>query len=304
MYVNETGRIFDIQRFSIHDGPGIRTNVFLKGCPLRCKWCHNPEGLKTHPDLSYNAEKCIGCGACAAVCPHGCHTIDGQGHRFDRSRCVVCGKCCEVCYTDALERLGREATVQEVLDEVLKDRPFYETSGGGMTLSGGEPLYQPRFAVALLAGAKEAGLHTCIETSGFCPEETLRSVMDDVDIFLFDIKETDPVRHEAFTGVSNKIILRNLHLLEEAGKSIVLRCPVIPGFNARDEHFRQVALLASSLRHVLRVELEPYHPLGISKSERLGRENGCDNRSFMSAADAARYRDLMQPLTTLEIKIN
>lgn len=304
MDTNGTGRIFDIQRFSIHDGPGIRTNVFLKGCPLRCKWCHNPEGLEIHPDLSYNADRCIGCGACAAACPYGCHTIGEQGHSFDRSRCVVCGKCCEVCYTDALERLGREVTVREVLDEVLKDRPFYETSGGGMTLSGGEPLYQPRFAAALLAGAKEEGLHVCIETSGFCSEETLRSVMEHVDIFLFDIKETDPVRHEEFTGVSNEVILRNLQLLDDAGKSVVLRCPVIPGFNARDEHFRQVALLADSLRHVLRVELEPYHPLGISKSERIGRQSGCDNRSFMSAGEASRYRDLMQPLTALEIKIN
>lgn len=265
-----TGVIFNIQRFSINDGPGIRTNVFVKGCPLRCRWCHNAESLHPRTELRFRASACVGCGACAAVCEHGGHVFDAAGHTVDRTGCIACGKCAEACLYDGLELVGRTVTVDEVLEEVERDRPFYETSGGGLTLTGGEPTAQSEFAVALLTEAKARGLHTCVETCGFAPWEVLERMAAVTDLFLFDYKETDPAKHKEFTGVDNGRILNNLRRLDEMGCATVLRCPIIPTLNDREDHFAGICALANSLQHVTEVHVEPYHSLGGEKYTELG----------------------------------
>ena len=271
------GRIFDIQRFSIHDGPGIRTTVFLKGCPLRCVWCHNPEGMSASPIISFLPERCLGCGECVRACPQSAHqleALESEGstitHVYDRERCITCGECTKVCDTRTVEIVGRPISVQEVMKEVNQDKAFYTASGGGLTLSGGEPLAQIDFTIALLSAAKEQGIHCCLETAGFASRERFQRVLPLVDLFLYDFKETDPVRHAEFTGQSNKLILENLHFLHDAGATIQLQCPIVPGFNDRKEHFAGIAVLSHSLPNLTGVQLLPYHPLGKSKLERFG----------------------------------
>jgi len=265
------GWIFDIQRFSIHDGPGIRTTVFLKGCPLRCVWCHNPEGMGPEPVLSFVPAKCIGCGYCVRVCPNGAHRMDPEeGHVLDRELCRVCGSCTEECYAEALELVGREATVDEVIDEVLRDRSFYETSGGGMTLSGGEPMTQTDFTEVLLRRAKQERLHTCVDTCGYCDFSCFQRILKYVDLFLYDVKDMDDARHREFTGVPNGLVLDNVEALHRSGARILLRLPIIPGYNDRQDHFERVAMLARRLGDIEGVEILPYHKLGTSKLERLG----------------------------------
>jgi pyruvate formate lyase activating enzyme len=265
------GRVFDVQRFSIHDGPGIRTTVFLKGCPLRCLWCHNPEAKAGGRQLSYLAQHCIACGTCVEACPRGAHSLDTAGlHRFDRSRCETCGACVEGCWSGALEMVGRDATVAQVLAEVLRDRPFYEHSGGGLTISGGEPLAQLEFTAALLAAAKAEGLHTAIETCGLADWPACERLLGLVDLFLFDLKEMDEERHVTFTAGPLPPIVDNLRRLHDAGAAILVRLPLIPTLNARPDHLARVAELVRSLPRLLGVEIMPYHRLGEAKRERLG----------------------------------
>ncbi len=269
-----TGRVFDIQRFSIHDGPGIRTTVFLKGCPLRCLWCHNPEGIRPEPLLSFATEKCIACGCCVDACPNQAHVMDLQkGHVFLRERCAASGKCAEVCPSRALELVGRDVSCEEVLDQVLRDRLFYETSGGGLTLSGGEPLLQIEFAEALLRGARRAGVHTAVETAGHVSFARLARVAPYSDLFLYDVKDTDDALHRKNTGVPVKRILDNLRALHDAGASVLVRLPIVPGLNDRQDHFREVARTVRPLSGLLGVEVMPYHSLGIGKRPRLGLES-------------------------------
>ena len=264
------GTILQVQRFCTHDGPGIRTTVFLKGCPLSCLWCHNPESQARGRELLYDADKCLHCLRCVTVCPQGCHTAAG-GHTFSRERCVSCFACLSpLC--PALEAAGRETDDGEILAEVLRDKLYYDRSGGGLTLSGGEPFYQSAFALSLLRGAKEAGISTCVETCGAAETRVLAESAAWTDLYLFDCKETDPARHRAFTGADNAHILKNLRSLDALGKATVLRCPVIPGYNDRPDHFAAVAALAEELHHILRVEVEPYHTLGAEKYRRLGRD--------------------------------
>jgi glycyl-radical enzyme activating protein len=268
------GRVFDIQRFSVHDGPGIRTTVFLKGCPLRCLWCHNPEGISAGPAVSFLPEKCMACGECARVCTHGAHRLEpspdsGITHVYNREACEKCGECTEFCDSGSLEFVGRPMTVDDVMKEVSQDKTFYAASGG-MTISGGEPLAQIDFTVALLRAAQEQGIHTCVETSGFASWERFRLMLPLVDLFLFDCKETDAQRHQDFTGQSNVLILENLRSLHAAGANVQLQCPVVHGFNDREDHFQGIASLARSLPHLAGVQLLPYHPLGESKLRRFG----------------------------------
>jgi len=265
------GKVFNIQRFSIHDGPGIRTNVFLKGCPLRCLWCHNPEGLSRESDIEFIPKKCIGCGRCG-VCPNDCHKFNDGLHYYDRSNCIKCGTCISHCVTEALQIAGKDYTVDEVMKEVESDAMFYEESGGGMTLSGGEPLFQSEFATELLRTAKERGIHTAIETCGFYSEDVLRKAIPYIDIFLFDYKVTGRDAHKNATGVYPDIILRNLDIIDSEGKEIHLRCPIIPGVNDNDAHYKAIADLANRLKNVTRIDLEPYHELGSSKYHNIGRE--------------------------------
>ena len=269
------GRIFDIQRCSLHDGPGIRTTVFLKGCGLRCAWCHNPEGLTPAALLSFLPEKCIGCGWCFKACPHQAHWMAEGRHELDRSKCTVCERCAQECYAGAIEIVGRDVTVDEVLELVLRDQAFYESSGGGLTLSGGEPLLQPAFCATLLRQAKQVALHCCVETSGHCEPDALKAIAPYVDLFLFDWKESDPARHAQYCGVDSERILANLRALHDAGRPIRLRCPIIPGFNDRSDHLDGIVALARSLPHLKGVELLPYHCLGESKIQRFGLGDLC-----------------------------
>lgn len=278
---NTKGTIFNIQRFSVNDGPGIRTTVFLKGCMLDCVWCHNPESKSKKPQLMFYESRCIGCGACVDICPSSAHCFDAvSGHIIDRDSCAVCGGCVESC-VGALELCGTEKTVDEIMTEVMKDESFYKNSGGGITVSGGEPLMQPEFTIAILKEAKERGLHTCIETCGYTKKEILDELIPYVDIFLWDVKETDEQKHKEFTGVSNGIILENLRYISQKGSSIVLRCPIIDGYNYREEHLQSIGRLAEELDGVIRVDIEPYHPLGQSKSEAMGREYALGNMPFL-----------------------
>ena len=264
------GIIFDIQRFSLHDGPGIRTNVFLKGCPLRCIWCHNPEGQRAVPQLLIDMAKCIGCGDCATVCPQGAHAFTYGAHAFLRERCTGCGACVPVCVSDTLSLAGRRVTSREVICEVMRDADFFAQSGGGMIVSGGEPFFQPEFLLALLHAAHAHGISCCIETSGFAPWSAIEPTLPYTEYYLFDLKEIDDEVHRRVTGVPFAPILANLREIDRLGGKIILRCPIIPGINNTEEHVRSVAALADTLRMVEAIHLEPYHTLGLSKSERLG----------------------------------
>lgn len=297
------GMVFDIQKFAIHDGPGIRTTVFLKGCPLRCRWCHNPESQEKTPEVSFIPSRCIGCGQCFQACPQGCHVLDASGQRqFRRELCRHCGACTQKCYAKALELIGREMSVAAVLAEVEKDRPFYETSGGGMTVSGGEPMFQFEFTWALLAAAKQRGLHTCIETSGFAPLAQYERLLPLVDLFLYDYKETDPERHREFTGVPREPILANLAALDARGAALVLRCPLIPGCNVRPDHLAGIAAVANSLRHLQEIDVMPFHPLGQSKNERLGKVAPHSDSSFPEDDTVAGWLQEIAARTAVPVK--
>lgn len=264
------GNIFHIQRFSLYDGPGVRTVVFLKGCPLRCLWCHNPEGLSTKQQIQFNPSKCIGCMDCVNACPKECHTRENGRHIYNREHCTVCGQCAAQCCSDALSISGMKMSAEEVMSQVLKDRSVYSESDGGLTLSGGEPFAQPEFALSLLRLAKEHNLHTCVETSGYTSADILTEVAKYTDLFLYDYKLTDEDLHRKFCGVSNRKILDNLNLLDELDADVILRCPIVPGCNDEESHIQAIGKLAASHRCIGQIHLEPYHRLGIDKSTQLG----------------------------------
>jgi glycyl-radical enzyme activating protein len=265
------GIVFNIQRFSIHDGPGIRTTVFLKGCPLSCIWCHNPESISPHLEISFNESLCKHCGSCAAVCPKGAHIIGTESHLYNREECERCGRCTEACLAEAITMVGERMSAEEVVAEVERDIPFYNTSGGGMTLSGGEPLLQIDFSRALLSLAKERGIHTCLDTSGYVLSDQLDTIRKHVDLFLFDFKGADPARHRQHTGVDPGIILKNLDILVKKGDRIILRCPIIPGYTDNDDHFLEIAALEKSYPELVEINILGYHELGKGKYDRLGK---------------------------------
>ncbi len=267
------GIVTDIQRFSVHDGPGIRTTVFLKGCNLRCAWCHNPETLRPDPELQVLPARCIGCGACLEVCPRGAHEVGPHGDRvFHRDRCTACGACAAVCYAGSLVLVGREMTVDEVVAEVLADRPFYEESGGGVTLSGGEPLVRRDFAVAVLRRCRREGLHTAVETNLAAPWDEVAALLPVTDLFMVDVKLAGSEAHKRWTGAGNERILANLRRLAEEPKPLVVRTPVVPGAGDSPEAIGAVADLIKEFGNLAYYELLPYHPLGAGKYESLGME--------------------------------
>lgn len=264
------GLVLDILRSSLHDGPGIRTTVFLKGCPLSCLWCHNPESQGWAPVLLFDNVRCTRCGACAAACPEGAQVLSAAGRAVDRTRCTACGRCAAVCPARALEVKGRRMTVAQVMDEVAKDMDYYRATGGGVTLSGGEPLAQVAFAQAILRAARERGIHTALETCGLAAAADCRRLLPLVDLFLFDCKGTDPALHAAHTGASNAAILRNLDLLYKAGARIGLRCPLVPGVNDTDAHLAGIAALSRRYPELAGIEIMPYHRMGNEKARRAG----------------------------------
>lgn len=269
MYVSPL--VTDIQKFAVNDGPGFRTSVFLKGCPLRCAWCHNPETIHPQPDIYWKRRLCVQCGACMDACPNDAVNPPGSPHKILRDRCDGCMACVDACFYGALTVVGKHMSIEEILDDVEQDRPFYENSGGGLTLSGGEPTYHEEFACSLLAGAKQRGLHTCLDTNGFCSWKTLRQIAEHTDIVLFDLKHIDNVPHRQMTGADNAVILKNLSLLCRSKKDIWLRMPVIPGFNdSADCHIRTARFLTETAGNITRVDLLPYHNWCQDKYDWLG----------------------------------
>ena len=269
------GTITDIQRFSIHDGPGIRTTVFLKGCNMRCFWCHNPETLGAAPELQFFPSKCIGCGACLETCPREAHQVVDSEHVLLRERCVACGQCAETCYAEALVMAGREATASEVMEQVLRDKPFYDNSGGGVTISGGEPTMQAAFLFSLLESLKQQGIHTAIETCGFFKRDLIRELVDLSDLFLFDIKHMNQQAHKKFTGVSNEEILSNFEKIHSSAGSerIIPRIPLIPGFNTDSDAIDEIITFLKQIRYNGPVHLMPYNKMAKTKYEKVGKSH-------------------------------
>lgn len=268
-----TGRVFDIKRYSIHDGPGIRTTVFLKGCALNCLWCHNPESVDPGPELMHWPGRCARCYACIAACPKGAIAQDASGAVVvDRTRCDLCGQCAEACLYDAMQIVGREMSVDEVLDEVEKDRIFYEQSGGGVTLSGGDPAVQPAFAEALLDGCRQRGLRTAVDTAGSSRNGALDRLAAKTDLILYDLKVMDDARHREWTGVSNAAILANLERLAGGRTEVWVRIPLVRGVNDDEDNIRRTTALLTSLGTIKRIGLLPYHSGGLEKARRIGKE--------------------------------
>lgn len=267
-----TGLVFDIKRYAIHDGPGIRTTVFLKGCPLRCRWCHNPESWRPTPELSFRQTRCTGCMACVQTCPAGAITWQDGRPYTDPNRCTICGLCVEACINNGRQIIGEYMTVQQVLEEVAKDTIFYDQSGGGVTFSGGEPLMQPGFLLALLQGCRARGIHTALDSTCFCQWEILEQIADHTDLFLCDIKQIDKQEHIQFTGVDNTIILENIRRLAGNGKKIAIRVPLVPGVNDDMYSMTAIADFVEYLDGVEQVDLLPYHSGGLSKAVRLSED--------------------------------
>ena len=262
--------IFEVKRFAVHDGDGIRTTVFFKGCPLKCVWCHNPEGIDFKPQLAYYENKCIGCGKCVQVCPANAHGMN-QGHLFEREKCLACGKCADVCLGNALTFYGKELSVDELLPMLLEDKDFYDNSDGGITLSGGECLLQADFCRELLKQLKSYGINTAVDTCGYVSKESFDKVIPYTDTFLYDIKAIDEETHIKCTGHSNKLILDNLTYIDSCNKNIEIRIPYVPGFN--DGEIEKISEFLNDMKNVRRVRVLPYHNYAGSKYLALGIDN-------------------------------
>lgn len=283
--------IFNIQRFSIQDGPGIRTTVFFKGCPLRCQWCSNPEGQEQTIEIAHNKSMCKSCFKCVNVCPmQAMIIVDGKSELL-RERCNHCDKCIEVCPNTALKKYGKLVSIDDIMEVILRDVPFYTNSGGGVTASGGEPLLQADAVQQLFSRCKYEGIHTCLETSGFAPQSELEKVVDVTDLFYYDLKHMDSLVHEEFTGVKNELILSNLSFLADRGARISIRIPLIPGINDSGENIGALAKFVRNLsvKEQVEVHILPYHVFGVNKYEGLGKSYPLNNfEGLDSEADTVK----------------
>ena len=267
---SQLGIVFDVRKYSIHDGPGIRTAVFLKGCPLSCSWCHNPEGQSPKIEMIKRDNRCIQCGECLAICKQGAFSQAEGQILYDRSKCNLCGDCITECYAEALELIGKKMSVEEVFQQVKADLPFYEQSQGGVTFSGGEPLMQPHFLQALLSKCHQEGIHTALDTCGYANWKVIDNLRQDVDLFLYDLKVLDDALHQKYTGVSNKLILKNLQRLSDLNHTIIVRFPLIPGINDNEAQVRQLADFVNSLPNITEIDILPYHSSALNKYNSLG----------------------------------
>jgi pyruvate formate lyase activating enzyme len=273
--------VFDIKKYAVHDGPGIRTTVFFKGCPLRCAWCHNPEGQLAAPEVMVKASRCLaGCRTCVKACAPGALTRTRSGPAVDRRECDGCGSCAEACPSRAIEMAGRETDATDLVTAIFQDAVFHETSGGGVTFSGGEPLMQPDVLEDVLAECRRRETRTAVDTCGFIPTAVLKRFLGKTDLFLYDFKAMDESRHKRYTGVSNRVILDNLRVLAESGQEVNIRIPLIAGVNDDEENIERTAESLRSLRTIRRISLLPYHRLAEDKYRRLGREKS--HRIFAS----------------------
>lgn len=288
-----TGVIFDVAHWSGHDGPGIRSVVFFKGCPLRCAWCHNPESQRYEPELLFIESKCILCGHCVAACPSGARQRVNGEVATDRERCDNCGQCAAVCYTEALEVAGRRMSVRQVLDEIAEDVVFYRNSGGGVTLSGGEPMAQPSFAEGIVQGCVELGIHVAVETCGCVPWSSMSRIAPHVSLLLYDLKVMDPVRHRQCTGISNELVLDNLQRLVHMGKNIQVRVPLIPGYTDDDENLEAICQYTARLG-LERIAFLPYNPTTGAKYNWLERDCALSQVTTQSQERLERIRELGQ----------
>jgi len=265
------GIITSIQRFSLHDGPGIRSTVFFKGCNMHCKWCHNPETFDVKPQILYYSSKCVDCMACTFICD--CHRVEDGKMVFDRTNCTNCGQCADGCFSGALEYCGKEYTVDEVLHEVLQDESFYRESKGGVTLSGGEVFLQSDFALELLKALKEKGIATAIESNMSVPFTVIEKLLPYIDLVMCDLKIFDAEKHQKWTGIPNETIKKNIQKVAQFGKPLILRTPVIPGVNDNSEEIKQIAEFATKLPSLLYYELLNFNPLGGGKFDALSISN-------------------------------
>ena len=290
-----TAFVSAVQRFCVHDGPGIRTTVFLLGCPLRCRWCQNPEALERGPILMFNEAKCVGCGACLDACPEKANSLAQDGKaRVDRTRCTVQGNCVAACCYKARELSGKPRSVGSLVEEICRDRVVFRNSGGGVTLSGGEPLLNPAFTRELLLGCKRLGIHTAVETCGAVPWINFERVLPQVDLFLYDIKFIDSAKHELWTGVPNRLVLENATRLAETGKRMFIRVPLVPGVNDGEAEFGAIAAFAADSLKVDELHILPFHQIGSSKYDLLEREYLMRDIAEDNPAGVARCRRIAE----------
>ena len=304
MWDTVKGKILNIQHFCVDDGPGIRTTVFFKGCPLRCAWCHNPESQSAEYEIMFRGDKCVMCGACGVACKNKAHIFADNVHTINRDICIACGECADSCPYDVIDKVGKDVSVEDIMPELTAEKIFYRRSGGGVTLSGGEPLMQPSFALELLKACKEENLHTCVETCGFCSRDVLTEIDQYTDLFLFDYKITDEELHKQYTGVSNSVIMENLKVLSQMGNEIILRCPIIPDVNTFTAHYDAIANIANENKGILQIHLEPYHPLGIEKSKALGRSSVYNRKEFLDKAEANKICEYIKSKTSVPVMVN